>query len=242
MWGSRRSLRCALWVLLALSGAGPGASALSIQDVTPLWFDGPDGYGFDPAAVAAAGKSALYLADPGDRWIDAGAGRLALPIAIRTDLGPIHKNPHAKGRRPTRERPFIADSTWTLTNHTGALLEDALLVFTLGDARGKRRPPVALDGELIEILHYSFQGTEYLFGAVRLPDLAAEGPGSSTEIRVRYIVGGALDRGGRRRLLMPPLGVSAVTGFAVVPEPSTLALVAAGLAGLGLSARRRRSA
>jgi hypothetical protein len=136
----------------------------------------------------------------------------------------------------------IADSIWTITNRSGEALEDALLVFTLGDTSGRRKPkPVALDGNLVEILEYSAGGVDYLFGAVRLGDLAAEGPASSVSITVRYIVGGPLQRSGRR-LLLPPLGVAGVTGWTLVPEPSTGAALAFGLLALAAAPRRRRVA
>jgi hypothetical protein len=134
----------------------------------------------------------------------------------------------------------IADSTWTVHNRSGEDIDDALLVFTLGDTSGRRRPqPVALDGNLVEILEYSADGVDYLFGAVRLGDLAAEGPGSSVSITVRYIVGGPLQQRSRRKLFLPPLGVAAVTGWTFVPEPATGAALAFGLLGLAASRRRR---
>jgi hypothetical protein len=230
-----RALR-AFFAAIALVGAAASASALSVRDTRPLWFDGPGGYGLDPAAVAAAGLVAAFQADSEDSWLDAGDSRLGLPIAIDVDLGKVYKNPQARGGSPTRSRPFIADSSWTITNESGAALDDALLVFTLGDSSGRRRPkPVALDGNLIEILEYSHDGVDYRFGAVRLGDLAE---GDSATVTVRYIVGKSLARK-QSRLLLPPLGVSAVTGWTPVPEPTTAAAVGLGLLVLGAVRRRR---
>jgi hypothetical protein len=234
-------IRCAraaraLLAAAALALAPAGASALSVRDTQPLWFEGPGGYGFAPDAVAAAGLAPAFRADPGDAWLEAGDSRLDLPVAIDVDLGRVHRNPQARGAAPTRRRPFVADSTWTVTNRSGEALEDVLLVFTLGDTSGRRRPkPVALDGNLIEILEYSHDGVDYAFGAVRLGDLAAEG---TTTLSVRYIVGGALAKK-QRRLLLPPLGVSAVTGFEIVPEPATAAALGLGLLALAAARRRR---
>jgi hypothetical protein len=235
---ARTALFAVSALVCALLAAAP-APALSIRDTKPLWFDGPGGYGFDAGAVTGAGLSPALHADPGDSWYDAGGSRRNLPIGIDVDLGKIHRNPQAGARRPTRQRPFIADSTWTLTNQSGEDLEDALLVFTLGDASGrKKKKPLALDGNLVEILEYSAGGVDYLFGAVRLGDLAAEGPGSSVSITVRYLVGGPLRRS-RQTLFLPPLGVSAVTGWTLVPEPATGTALAFGLLALGAARRRR---
>jgi len=227
----------ALWLAVAFALASGPATALSISDTRPLYFSGPGGYGFAVADVAAAGLSPSLQADAEDNWIDAGGTKLGLPIGIDIDLQKVHKNPQARGRKPSARRPIIADSTWTITNHTGEALEDAVLVFSLGDTSGgKKKKPVALDGNLIEILAYSFEGEDYLLGAVRLGDLAAEGEGSSVSIDVRYIVAGRLPRKGNK-LLLPPLGVSGLTGWSAIPEPTTGSLIAVGL--LALAARRR---
>jgi hypothetical protein len=213
------------------------AAALSVADTRPLYFAGPGGYGFDAGALAAAGLAPTLQAEADDNWIDAGGVKLGLPIAIEIDLQKVHKNPQARGHKPNARKPIIADSTWTVTNDTGEALEDAVLVFSLGDTSGrKKKKPIALDGNLVEILAYSFEGEDYLLGAVRLGDLAAEGEGSSVSIDVRYIVAGRLPRKGNK-LLLPPLGVSGLTGWSAIPEPTTGSLIAVGL--LALAARRR---
>lgn len=232
-----------VWLASLCVLAAAPARALSIDDTNPIFFDGPGGLGFTTVTVEAAGLAPAFSADPDDGWLTAGGGKKnrALDIGIAVDLQRVHKNPQAGNRKPTPANPLIADSAWTITNRTGEPLGDVLLVFTLGDARaGKKRPkPVGLDGNWLEILEYSNDGVDYLFGAVRLGDLAAGGPGSSTEIDVRYIVGGRLPRRSGR-IFLPPLGVSAVTGWSAVPEPSTGACVALGMLVLG-TARRRRS-
>jgi hypothetical protein len=227
--------------LLALAGALAVAApsrAVTIGDTNPLFFNGPDGFGFVASEVAAAGLAAAFQADADDTWLVAGKKSPKVDLAISVDLQDVFKEPNKKGKKPTVANPIIADSIWTVTNKTGEALDDVLLVFTLGNTNGrKNHKPVGLDGNLVDILAYSNDGVDYLFGVVRLGDLAAEGPGSSIDVDVRYIVGGRLGRQGNK-LLLPRFGTSAVTGATPVPEPATGAAVALGL--LALAAARRR--
>jgi hypothetical protein len=224
--------------LLSLAALAGSARAVTIGDTNPIFFNGPDGYGFTAADVAAAGLAAAFQADAEDNWLNAGKKSPKVDLAISVDLQEVYKDPNRKGKKPTIANPIIADSIWTVTNTTGEDLDDVLLVFTLGDSSGKKKhKPVGLDGDLVDILAYSNDGVDYLFGVIRLGDLAAEGPGSSVDIDVRYIVGGRLARNGSK-LLLPRFGTSAVTGATAIPEPATGACVALGL--LALAAARRR--
>lgn len=217
--------------------ASRDASALSIADVSPLYFRGPSGFGFLAADVAAAGFAPSFTASPSDDWVSAGSGGQALSIAQR--LVAIHQNPQRAGRTPSPADPWIVDSLWTVRNDSGRDLPSGLLVFTQGDAI-ERYPgvPVALDGDLLSILDYSAGGVDYFFGAAVLPSL---GEGQSVDVLVRYVAGGLLDYdAGRNAYVLPTLGLYGLV--APIPEPGTAIALALGLVALGAGARAVRRA
>ena len=212
------------------------ASASSALSVHPLFFQGPAGFGFTAAAVA--GMPIAAEADRNDRWVLAGA-RPFLPgpgLVVENHLSAVHENPQGQGRTPSEADPFIVDSTWTVANQTGAALDGAFLVFTAIDPDQDYPGLLAgLDGDLLEILEYSFGGTEYFYGAMRLPSL---GVGQSVDLTVRYVVAGSLDYDAETNaFVLPRLGIAGL----VVPEPMPLVGIGLGLLGLvGVRARRGR--
>jgi hypothetical protein len=215
----------------------PAASALTIGDISALYFTGVSGFGFDAGSLTAAGIARTFRAAPGDDWIEAGERSLGLPIRITQNLGTIHQDPEGDGETPGMDNPYIADSRWTVKNKTGRDLLAPLLVFTLVDPLDSYPDvPTGLDGDLLQILEYSSAGEEYLFGVVALPDLEENG---SVDIDVRYVVAGPLEDD-----FLPPLGLMALGSYeTLVPEPGGLLLWGSLLAlgvGFGL-ARRRRS-
>jgi hypothetical protein len=227
--------RLAATALLILLACPALARALSLGDIAPLYFDGVGGQGFSQSAVSAQGLVPAYTALPTDDWLAAGAAVLGLPIEIEQNLGTVHQNPS----QPSFAAPVIADSTWTVRNDSGRALKRPLLVFTSVDPQDAypiTLPPTGLDSDLLALLHYSFQGSTLLYGAIELPDLAQ---GAQTQVLVRYVVAGALASGSP--LPLPPLGVSVVASYTLVPEPSTGALVGAGLLLVAATARSRRS-
>jgi hypothetical protein len=222
----------ALALLLA-----PAAGALTIGDISELYFTGPSGFGFDAGDATAAGFGRSFRAGPSDDWIEAGEKSLGLPIRITQNLGTIHQDPEGDGETPGTGNPYIADSRWTVKNKTGRDLLAPLLVFTLVDPLDSYPDvPTGLDGDLLQILEYSSAGVDYLFGVVALPDLEENG---SVDIDVRYVVAGPLEDD-----FLPPLGLMALGSYEMlVPEPGGLLLWGSLLAlgvGSGL-ARRRRS-
>jgi hypothetical protein len=228
LWTSRAGAALALAGAIALGGA---AHAIS---VTPLFFDGPGGFGFAPADVVGLHVSAS--ANASSHWVLAG-GHALLPgpgLHIDNHLSTIHSNPQGTGGTPSEANPFVADSTWTVTNDTGAPIYDGYLVFTTLDIDARYHGLLAgLDGALLEIVDYSSAGTDYAFGAIPLPNL---GVGQSTDLTVRYVVAGPLDYDAEANAyVLPRLGVAGL----VVPEPAAIAGIGLGLALLG--ARRAGS-
>ena len=211
-----------------------GAGAASALGIHPLLFEGASGFGFSAGAVAGITPSAS--ADSNGRWLLAGARSLVSGpgLIVENHLSAIHENPQGQGRTPSVADPFIVDSTWTVSNQTGAPLSAGYLVFTKIDSDA-RYPGLraGLDGDLLKIVEYSAGGTDYFFGAMELPSL---GVGQSADLTVRYVVAGALDYDAEANaFVLPRLGIAGL----VVPEPAPLAGIALGL--IALAAARSRA-
>ncbi len=217
------------------------AGAASALSVHPLFFQGPDGFGFTAAAVA--GRPIATVAGPANRWVNAGAQQFVSGpgLIVENHLSVVHENPQGQGRTPGEADPFVVDSTWTVANQTGATLPGTFLVFTKIDPALPNSPPrypgllAGLDGDLLQIVEYSSGGTEYFFGGMWLPSL---GVGQSVDLTVRYVVAGSLDYDAETNAyVLPRLGIAGL----VVPEPMPLVGIALGLLGLvGARARRGR--
>lgn len=247
------------WLAAAalLLGAG-GASALGIGDTNPVFFLGSGQFGFAPSALAAAGVGVSGSADSNDDFLSAGNVLYSPEVAITQALGPVYQNPQAAYQNPaggcqagdvcqSPSNPFIADSTWTVTNNSGRDLENFYLVFTrVNLAGGYPDIPVAVDGNLVQFLEYQAGGQLYYFAMVSLGALgdgvsdgeSYEHP-QSTQFSMRYIVGGDMIFNGATQV-MPPLGVYGLEReTAYVPEPGTALLVAVGFVGLAMAKRSR---
>ncbi len=231
--------------------------ALTIADTNPLFFIGGGAFGFSASAVAAAGLTVADTATPADDILTAGNAIFSPMLSIGQVLGPVHQNPQASYASPaagcqlgdvcqTPGNPFIADSTWTVTNDAGRDLEDVYLVFTrVSLSGGYPDIAVAVDGNLIEILEYTAGDTSYWFAMVSLGALGdgvvdsdTESP-QSTHFTMRYIVGGDMPFSGSEQV-MPPIGVFGIErGGPVIPEPSTALLLASGLFALAMAQRSR---
>jgi len=245
--------RCRMRILLSAAlGVGLAtapASALTVGGaaavkIDPVYFHLGGNFGLN------TGPAFDFPVNAADDWRLVGQrDDLSFTINLQT---PVVQNPQfpassmntlgTKGT-PSTTNPFVADSIWTITNNTDKTLNKAYLVFEAVDLgptallpRGYPDILVGMDQNLsgFKIVKYTDLETEssFFFGALPLGTLGAKG---STQIRVRYIVAGALPQNGAN-LVMPPFTIA---GLINVPEPGTLVLLAGGLVLFAAAGRRR---
>lgn len=240
---SSREQRSAFFVLVlaAVLLAAGGARALSIQDTKPIFFIGGGEFGFSQATIDGAGLGVAATANSNSVLLSAGNAIFTPALSIQQNLQTPFQNPQAAYQDPaggckagdvcqTPANPFIADSSWTLRNDSGSDLPDLFLFFTRVVTTAYPDLPVALDGNLVEVLRYQdlTSGQSYLFAMLRIGPLAQ---GQIANFSVRYIVGGDMPFSGNQQV-MPPLGV-----YGLVPEPGTVLLLASGLLALAMAKR-----
>lgn len=242
------ALACALAIA---AGAAPAAAAPIMVGgaggpafaIDPLYFNG-----FDEFGLSGAGPNANYLAIAPLTFLSVGnaAGmnltlsqQLQKPVYQHPQDPVNSQNPFTNGgipSSPTTAIPFVADSTWTITNTSGRVLSGVLLLFTKATgATGYPPVDVALDAYFYQTLRYesATSGTLF-FGAIALGDLAVN---QQISFPVRYVVADPLLFQGND-YVMPPFGLSALERGSYIPEPGTSALLVLGLAMLGRRGRR----
>lgn len=230
------------WMLALCCGlaSAPSARALTLAQVDLVSFQLGGAVGLTPSAFS--GNPILFQSSPANLFVSAANAMFNPQLSIVQNLGTVHQNPQGSGGNATPGAPFIADSSWTITNTTQNSFASVVLLFTKVDLTGGYpNVPVGLDGNLIQILDHVVGTTHTYFAAMDLGPLAAFDPNSnadSTTITVRYIVGGNLPISGGN-LVMPPLSVTAVVDPTIVPEPGTLLFLVSGLAALAASRTRR---
>lgn len=252
-----RRLATGLALAAGLAAAG-SAGALTIADTNPIFFLGGSQFGFAKPVLVAAGMPVSGSADSDDDFLSAGNAIYSPELSIEQVLGPVHQNPQAAYQNPygacqagdvcqTPSNPFIADSTWTVTNNSGRDLANVFLIFTrVSLSGGYPDIPVALDGNRVQILEYLAGGQTYYFAMVSLGSLGdgvANGESyehaQSTQFTMRYIVGGEMPFSGNTQV-MPPIGVYGLErGGVPIPEPGTATLLAAGVVALAMANRLR---
>jgi hypothetical protein len=237
-----------LGLLAALAAASP-ARALGIDDVERLNFP----FGGLNTGFVNAGPDFDFATDPTTERLCVGAGvfqavgvcegHTSYQITITQNLQTVHQFPQARGKEPSADDPFIADSLWTATNTTNETYGRVLLLFTSvnlapypGAIATDGYPDllVGLDGNLLEIVKYTAGGKDFFFGAV---DLGVLEPGESRQFRVRYIVSSGGMPIVNNQIVMPPLKL--VAQVVPVPEPGALMFLLAGLAAVGRFGRQR---
>jgi len=254
--GVQRSMsRFRVWIAfgaaLELGLAAASASALTVGgaagvQVDPVYFNSGGNFGL------ITGPSFNFSATSANDWRLVGPGQdLSIQINLQT---PVLQNPQFPSNSmnptgpqgtPTAATPFVADSLWTVTNNTEGSLNNAYLIFEAVSLAPTTLVPggypdiqVGIDKNLFSIVQYTYPGakTPLFFGALSLGSLSGFGTAhDSTQIRVRYIVAGALPLNGAN-LVMPPFTVAALIN---VPEPSPLVLLGSGLALFAAAGRRR---
>ena len=212
-----------------------GAGGPAFQ-VDPIYFNAFDSFG-----LTGPGAGPDYYATSPVSFLSVGNAP-GMDLTLAQDLQkPVYQHPQDPANSqnpltnggapssPTAAVPFVADSTWTLTNTSGQALEDVLLLFTqVTGSTGYPAVDVALDDFVYDTLQYQSQTAGILyFGALPLGDLA---PGGQVSVNVRYIVADPLLFDGVQNFIMPPFGLSALVKGNYVPEPGTAVLLLMGLA------------
>lgn len=238
---TKRTRHWQAWTLACLTALAiaPQASAL------PLYFEGPDGFGFDPADVA--GMPIAFTVTPTQSFETAGDPTFFSPaplLSVTTSLvGLLAPEPMP----PTFATPLIAEVQYTVTNTTGSVLDNEWLLFTLGAVDGFPDPNAdpdpwpfiepdefGLDSDGFQLVAFN----NFIFGGILLPLLQ---PGEIHQFNLVHFVADSIEGANSPNpdgLTIPSPGLALVIDPTIpVPEPAPAALVL--LAGVALARARR---
>ncbi|MDH3214203.1 MAG: PEP-CTERM sorting domain-containing protein [Myxococcales bacterium] len=240
-----RAIGAIAWVVsVGLAGSLP-ASATPVctpQECTIL-FNGPSGFGIDAAdAQFVSNQLGIPILTPGSVGDSSGT----LSVIDQDFQAPLDLNPFPPG---TAEL-VNATSMWTVQNVSSEhLLGDLYFLFVANvdeftdasqsvqyddDAVGLTLDPLLDPWVLIRAFDPN-QGRDFFYPAVALGSLEAEEIADA--FRVHFVIKTGMEQTGPSRYVLPQLQVG--MGFTPIPEPSTAALLALGLATLAATRKRR---
>jgi hypothetical protein len=216
--GSARAFAIAL--ALALFGA-------TAARAFPITFDGPGGFGVS-AATAASVEAAGFSLIQNIPVVPAANDGLTIPAP---EVLSSHIVTH-----PSVSNPNTAQSRWSVTNGGDGSLDDAWLVFFGPVTYTPSLVGIDLQpgGQWALVEVNAGDSGDFFYPAVFLGDMNTD---QTATFLMNHVVGQALTKQGST-LILPQYSVGVFTGVPL-PEPSALALVAAGLALAGVLRTRK---
>jgi len=199
----------------------------------PLYFDANLGVGFDSTNPDVVGLGIDRVLDGSDSFESAGDPSLFPLLEVTTSLVAQPTVPAL----PSFADPILAEVLYTVTNTTGTVLDDELLVFTTGNtlaAYPELTPDeFGIDVPSIVLIQKAScvgnPGGPCVFGAVALPVMA---PGAVFQFQIQHRMADTLSGS----TVIPTPGLALLVHTAV-PEPAAATLVLLGLGALLLRTR-----
>jgi len=193
----------------------------------PIVFDGPGGFGVSSSTADSVEAAGFLLIQN-------------VPVAPASTAGLTVPAPDVLSSHlvtsPSVANPNTAESRWSVTDGGGAALQNAWLVFFNPTTYTPTKVGIDLQSgghwRLVEVS--AGAAGNYFYPAVFLGSLD---PDETATFLMHHVVGQPLTQQGSN-LILPQYSVGVLTGVPL-PEPSTIALVAAGVAGAVLLRGRK---